>query len=573
MVPVFFLAGLVLFDMELAYALPTPTANQLRAMDYGLAMFQHFSVDPWSDIEHNCVGSNPECIPASAFNPTALSTDQWVETAVAFGASEICLTAHHEGGFCLWDTKWTNYSVMHSPYGKDVVKQFVQSCNKYGVKPCYYMGPNSNGWLTNNQSYSAERFVEAQLGMLRELLTNYGTDYVSRLWWDHYPDGCGGLAPCPEGSFPDAWPRFVSLVRELSPSTIICPGPDCDGHQGESGLAQYPSWFNCNPQYANGTELQCGAHAPNASLSGFHPYEACATMHNGWFCKGDGEGAENVYWSASDIWDHYVASVGVGWINTLNAPPGTTGQIPQRLVTEMVSFGTALKKLMQPIVEPLASASGACDNGTLVEITLPRSVFSFNALVSREDLTWGQRITSYALDYFDGTDWHAFPSAVPPFPPTPPTPPPMGCSPIMPGVNLVYDAGPGTQVIGRTDNASACQQLCVADATCNAFTWHDQNQTGGTARACYDRTDNTYSPVLESGHFSALCSHSKQLGTKLTRASGAAALVHGQSVGGLMIDFVDAPSAAEKLRFRCISAVAEPVFLKQFSVHFGERPS
>ena len=161
--------------------------------------------------------------------------------------------------------------------------------------------------MSNNQSYTAEAFIEAQLGMLTELLTNYGDDYVSRLWWDHYASGCGGLAPCPEGSFPAAWPRFVQLVRELSPSTMICPGPDCDGHQGESGIATYPSWSNCQPGApSNGTVLTCNNHADDATLRGFHPYEACATMHNGWFTKGTGDDASNVYWSPKDIWDHYM---------------------------------------------------------------------------------------------------------------------------------------------------------------------------------------------------------------------------------------------------------------------------
>lgn len=113
--------------------------NQLRIMDMGLSQFMHFSVDPFTSIEHNCVGTDGNCVPASIFNPSNLSTDQWVEAAVAMGAGEICLTAHHEGGFCLWDTKYSNYSVMHSPYGKDIVAQFVASCRKYGVKPCYYM--------------------------------------------------------------------------------------------------------------------------------------------------------------------------------------------------------------------------------------------------------------------------------------------------------------------------------------------------------------------------------------------------------------------------------------------------
>lgn len=65
---------------------------------------------------------------------------------------------------------------------------------------------------------------------------------------------------------------------------------------------------------------------PADCFQGFHPYEACATMHNGWFCKGDGSDlSKNIYWNASMMWDHYMGSVGVGWVNTLNAPPGTTG--------------------------------------------------------------------------------------------------------------------------------------------------------------------------------------------------------------------------------------------------------
>ena len=130
--------------------------------------------DPTYNTQHNCVnGSDSTCIPASAFAPSNLSTDQWAEAAVAMGADEICLTAHHEGGFALWDTQYTNYSVMHSPYGKDVVAQFVASCKKYNVKPCYYMGPNANGWLSNHMKVGPDEFVARQLGMLTELLTKY----------------------------------------------------------------------------------------------------------------------------------------------------------------------------------------------------------------------------------------------------------------------------------------------------------------------------------------------------------------------------------------------------------------
>eukprot|EP01050_Picozoa_sp_SAG11_P037678 SAG11_NODE_14981_length_591_cov_1.263692_2_plen_85_part_00 len=59
-------------------ALPEPSAAQLKMLRAGgLSQFMHFSVDPFTSIEHNCVGTSGECIPASAFDPTDVDTDQW----------------------------------------------------------------------------------------------------------------------------------------------------------------------------------------------------------------------------------------------------------------------------------------------------------------------------------------------------------------------------------------------------------------------------------------------------------------------------------------------------------------
>jgi len=89
-------------------------------------------------VEHNCAETGTmTCLPASKFNPTNLSTDQWVQTAVDFGAKEICLTAHHEGGFALWPTKYNlGYSVAASPFQGDIVRQFADSCKRHGVRIC-----------------------------------------------------------------------------------------------------------------------------------------------------------------------------------------------------------------------------------------------------------------------------------------------------------------------------------------------------------------------------------------------------------------------------------------------------
>eukprot|EP00662_Eupelagonemidae_sp_cell21_P018620 gene18620-41360_t len=144
---------------------PVATASQRALMSMGLAQFMHFGdqtfgapdcgVDPGNDRKP----SRDRCEhDPSLFNPTNLSTDQWAEAALAMGAGEICLTAHHEGGFALWDTAYSNFSVMHSPYGKDVVAQFVASCKKYGIRPCFYLPPDSNGYLlVHNTTTGAAR--------------------------------------------------------------------------------------------------------------------------------------------------------------------------------------------------------------------------------------------------------------------------------------------------------------------------------------------------------------------------------------------------------------------------------
>ena len=101
-------------------------------MEFGFTQFMHFSVTTFGDEEHDCFKG--KCLPASDFNPTNVDTDQWVQTAVAGGAGEICLTAHHEGGFALWPTKNDyNYTVAFSPWGKDILRSFVDSCKKHGV--------------------------------------------------------------------------------------------------------------------------------------------------------------------------------------------------------------------------------------------------------------------------------------------------------------------------------------------------------------------------------------------------------------------------------------------------------
>lgn len=85
---------------------PRPSAKQLAFQELHQAQFMHFSVCTFAGCEQN----DPPVPPATTFAPTArVNTEQWVAVAQSWGARQICLTAHHSGGFALWQTNATEY--------------------------------------------------------------------------------------------------------------------------------------------------------------------------------------------------------------------------------------------------------------------------------------------------------------------------------------------------------------------------------------------------------------------------------------------------------------------------------
>jgi len=82
------------------------------------------------------------------FNPTNFNADEWVSIAKAAGMKYIVLTTKHHDGFCLWDTKLTDYNVMHSPFHRDVVKELAAACRKQGIEfGAYY---SVTDWYNTN---------------------------------------------------------------------------------------------------------------------------------------------------------------------------------------------------------------------------------------------------------------------------------------------------------------------------------------------------------------------------------------------------------------------------------------
>ena len=131
------------------------------------------------------------------FNPSNFNPHSWLDILESVGMEYLCITTKHHDGFCLWDTKYTQYNVMNTPYKKDIIGQLSEACHQRGINLGFYyslpdwhhpnypnvgrhhemFGPRIND-LPDESKYLA--FVKNQV---RELLTNYGE--IHQFFWDH----------------------------------------------------------------------------------------------------------------------------------------------------------------------------------------------------------------------------------------------------------------------------------------------------------------------------------------------------------------------------------------------------
>ena len=130
---------------------------------------------------------------ADVFNPTALSAKYYVKKAKEWGMQYLVLTAKHHDGFALYDTAVSDYSVMHTPYGKDIVREFADACREEGMPFGIYYSqmqdwehPDADGntWdFPDKEKKDFSRyFYEKALPQVKELLTKYGDVFL--MWFD-----------------------------------------------------------------------------------------------------------------------------------------------------------------------------------------------------------------------------------------------------------------------------------------------------------------------------------------------------------------------------------------------------
>ena len=270
---------------------------------------------------------------AQAFYPHNFNAHQWITAIKKSGARYITFTTRHHEGFSMWDTKQSDYNIMHTPYGKDIVKQLVDECHRQQIgihlyyshldwtRDDYPIGRTGRGTGRTAGKANWPAYYSFMNKQLTELLSNYGK--INAIWfdgwWDHDQD-----------SIPFNWelPEQYALIHRLQPACLI--GNNHHQHPFEGEDIQI---FERDVPGEN-----------KAGLSGQDisrlPLETCQTMNGMWGYKVKDQN----YKTARDLIQLLVRTSGKGANLLLNIGPQPDGSLPAVALNRLEEIGKWLSE-------------------------------------------------------------------------------------------------------------------------------------------------------------------------------------------------------------------------------------
>jgi alpha-L-fucosidase len=273
-------------------------------------MFVHFGL--YSVIGHQEWVLESEGIPipeyeklAKHFRPKPGAAREWARLAKRAGQKYIVLTTKHHEGFCLWDTKLTDYNAARQGPGRDLVREFVEAARAEGLRVGFYYSlmdwHHPDGAICATDPAARARFVAYSHGLIRELLTNYGK--IDILWYDvTWP------------LTPEQWraEEMNKMVFDLQPDIIV---------NNRNGLAGDFS----TPEHKVAADQRA--------------WETCETMNLGWGYQR----ADDEWKSAKRIVNDLTLCVQQGGNYLLNIGPDAAGDVPRESVERLEQVGAWLR--------------------------------------------------------------------------------------------------------------------------------------------------------------------------------------------------------------------------------------
>jgi alpha-L-fucosidase len=211
--------------------------------DQGFGLFIHWSVDSQLGvvISHSLAGASPDFAERfftelpKTFNPHKFYPSDLASLAKLAGVKYVVLTAKHHSGFCLWDTKTTDFSIAHTPFQRDIVSEMLGAFRAQGIAPGLYFSPDDFWWLWKHnvtinrrpefQPPRQKELLQYDQAQVRELMSNYGK--IDVVFFDGPYQGLRDIA----------W--------QLQPDTVVTRGAISTPEQYVPGIPLEGAWEAC----------------------------------------------------------------------------------------------------------------------------------------------------------------------------------------------------------------------------------------------------------------------------------------------------------------------------------------
>jgi len=274
------------------------------------------------------------------FDPDLYDPEMWADLAWEAGMKYFVITTKHHEGFCLWDTKYTDYKSVNTPYGKEILRPMVDAFRGKGLKTGFYYSlidwhhpefvidqihplrnlPKEEIEKLNSQR-DQKKYIKYLHNQVEELLTGYGD--LDIMWFDFsYPDADKNN-PHLKGKCHLDWDseNLYKMIRKYQPNVILDDRLDLDGTWDIKTPEQYQvdSWITYNGQKV--------------------VWEACQTFSGSW-----GYFRDEASWKSDrQLITMLADTVSKGGNLLLNVGPTGRGEFDYRAVQKLKAIGNWMR--------------------------------------------------------------------------------------------------------------------------------------------------------------------------------------------------------------------------------------
>lgn len=296
------------------------------------------------------------------FNPVHFDAARWVATAKNAGMKYIVFITRHHDGFSNWDTKFSDWKITNTPYGKDALKMLAEECKKQGIKLGLYYSTldwfrEDYPWTTGRTGQNSGRkgkgdyasYLQFMKNQLTELLTNYGE--IMCIWFDGHWDQTNPEGHADRTSRIDwKYEEIYGLIHKLQPNCMIGNNHHLSPIPGED--------FQMFERDLPG-ENKSGLSFQEASAE--VPLESCETMNGSWGFNI----TDNNHKSVKTLVHLLVKAAGYNANLLLNVGPMPDGSFQQEFTDTLKKVGEWTSKNGAAIYGTRGNVIGMKDWGTI----------------------------------------------------------------------------------------------------------------------------------------------------------------------------------------------------------------